>query len=144
MQIQPSSSNSIEQTVLKLAEFLASGIIGSFLTWLNLRKKLKPEIKVIEATAAKTYAEARHIDGETLGDAYRRIEELYVICDGQRTQLRRLQLSYDKQTMELEFQEGELKWLKGVLDAAEVKLSDYDYLRRKVTPIKSQLSDHES
>lgn len=133
MQIH-SSSSSVEQTILELAKFLASGIIGSFLTYLNLRKKLKPEIQVIEATAAKTYAEARHLNGETLGDAYNRIEELFVIADSQRVQISRLQLDNDKKSMELQFQEAELKWLKGVLDAAQVKLSDYDYLRRKIQP----------
>lgn len=131
MQTQPSSTG-IEQTLLELARLIASGIAGSLLTWLNLRKKLKPEIQQIDAVTAKTYAEARQIDGETLGDAFKRIEELYVICDGQRTQISRLQLDSDKKTMELEFQEVELKWLKGVLDAAGVKLSDYDYLRRKI------------
>lgn len=132
MQIQPSSSSgAIEQTILELARVLAGGLIGSILTWLNLRKKLKPEIQVIEATAAKTYAEARHLNGETLKDAYDRIEELFIIADSQRTQISRLQLDNDKQAMELQFQEHEIKWLKGVLDAAEVKLSDYDYLRRK-------------
>lgn len=132
MQIHPSSpSGAVEQTILELAKFLASGIIGSLLTWLNLRKKLKPEIQVIEATAAKTYAEARHLNGETLKDAYDRIEELFVIADSQRTQISRLQRNNDKQAMELQFQEHEIKWLKGVLDAAEVKLSDYDYLRKR-------------
>ncbi len=130
----PSSSTGLEQTVLELAKVIASGIVGSFLTWLNLRKKLKPEIQVIEATAAKTYAEARHINGETLSDAYDRIEELYMIADRQRVLISRLQLDNDKKSMELEFQESELKWLKGVMDAAQVKLSDYDYLRRKNNP----------
>lgn len=139
MQIQPSSF-SIEQTLLELAKYIASAVTGSLLMWLNLRKKLKPEIQVIEATAAKTYAEARHLNGETLGNAYERIEELYVIADQQRVQISRLQLDSDKKSMELQFQEAELKWLKGVLDAANVKLSDYDYLRRKVTDEKTKPS----
>lgn len=137
-----SSSPGIEQTILELAKFVASGIVGSFLTWLNLRKKLRPEIQQIEATTAKTYAEARHLNGETLGNAYERIEELYIIADQQRVQISRLQLDNDKKTMELEFQESELKWLKGVLDAAQVKLSDYDYLRRKNTPPESPTSQN--
>lgn len=131
MQQSSSSLAGLEQTVLELAKIIASGLLGSVLTWLNLRKKLRPEIQAIEASTAKTYAEARHINGETLGDAYDRIEELYIIADQQRIQLSRLQLDGDKKTMELEFQETEIKWLKGVLDAAQVKLSDYDYLRRK-------------
>jgi hypothetical protein len=132
----PSSSTGLEQTVIELAKVIASGIVGSLLTWLNLRKKLKPEIQAIEASTAKTYAEARHLNGETLGDAYDRIEELFVIADQQRIHLSRLQLDNDKKAMELEFQEGELKWVKGVLDAAGVKLSDYDYLRRKTGVIE--------
>lgn len=131
MQTPPSSPTGLEQTVIELARNFGSGIVGAIIAWLTFRKKLKPEIQQIDAVTAKTYAEARHIDGETLGDAYKRIEELYVICDGQRTQLSRLQLDNDKKAMELEFQEAELKWLKGVLDAAQVRLSDYDYLRRK-------------
>lgn len=131
MQIPSPSSDTVQQTILELARVLAGGLVGGILTWLNLRKKLKPEIQVIEATAAKTYAEARHLNGETLKDAYDRIEELFVIADAQRTQISRLQLDNDKQSMELQFQEHEIKWLKGVLDAANVKLSDYDHLRRK-------------
>lgn len=134
MDTSTSSSASVVQTVLELAKTLGSGILGALLTWLNLRKRLRPEIQQIDAITAKTYAEARHIDGETLGDAYKRIEELYVICDSQRTQISRLQLDNDKKGMELEFQEAELKWLKGVMDAAQVRLSDYDYLRRKTNP----------
>ena len=134
MQPTSSSFSGAEQFLIELAKFIGSGGIVGFLTWLTMRRKLKPEIRVIEATAAKTYAEARHIDGETLGDAYNRIEELYIIADAQRTQISRLQLDSDKKGMELEFQEIEIKWLKGVLDAAGVKLSDYDYLRQKRTP----------
>jgi hypothetical protein len=133
MQTQPSSSG-LEQLFIEVAKFLGTGGLVGFLTWLTMRKKVKPEIQLTEATAAKTYAEARHIDGETLNDAYKRIEELYVIADGQRTQISRLQMECDKRGMELEFQETELKWLKGVMHAAGVNLSDYDYLRRKATP----------
>ena len=96
-----------------------------------MRRKVKPEIRILEASAEKTWAEARHLNGETLGDAYDRIEELYIIADSQRTQISRLQLDNDKKAMELQFQESELKWLKGVMDVAQVRLSDYDYLRRK-------------
>lgn len=131
MQNSSSSLAGLEQTAIDLAKLIASGIVGAFLWWLKDRKKLKPEIQVIEATAAKTYAEARHLNGETLKDAYDRIEELYIIADSQRTQISRLQLANDKQAIELQFQEAEMKWLRGVLDAAEVKLSDYDYLRKR-------------
>lgn len=130
MQNSPSSFG-LEQVLIEIARFVGPGGLGGFLTWLVMRKKVKPEIRVIEATAEKTLAEARKLDGETLADAYDRIQELYIIADQQRVQVSRLQLKCDKQDMELEFQESEIKWLKGVLDAAQVKLSDYDHLRRK-------------
>jgi len=130
----PSSSTGLEQTVLELAKFIASGIVGSFLTWLNLRKKLKPEIQVIEATAAKTYAEARHLNGETLKDAYARIEELYVIADSQRTQIARLQRENDKMSLREEFLEEELEWMRSVIKAAGVKLENFGHMRQRLKP----------
>lgn len=142
MQIQ-SSSTGLEQTILELAKFIASGIVGSFLTYLNLRKKLKPEIQVIEATAAKTYAEARHLNGETLGNAYERIEELYVIADSQRVQLGRLQVSLDKAVMNEEFLEEEVKWLNSVLHAAGVDLKQYGHMRQLSRP-RPELVENEA
>lgn len=145
MQIPPSSSSSVEQTILELAKFIASGIIGSFLTWLNLRKKLNPEIQQIEASTAKTYAEARHLNGETLKDAYDRIEELYIIADSQRTQIARLQRECDRQNMNEEFLEEELQWMKSVINAAGIKLENYGHMRqrtrRPVVVDDSEVSD---
>jgi len=132
MHLQTSSSGSVEQTILELAKFVASGIVGSFLTWLNLRKKLKPEIQAIEAGAAKTYAEARHLNGETLSSAYERIEELYVIADSQRTQIGRLQILLDKAVMNEDFLEEEVKWLNSVLKAAGVDLKQYGHMRQLI------------
>lgn len=126
----PSSLSGIEYVLISIVTVLA-GCAGSLLTWLVNRRKVKPEITAIEATAEKTRAEARRLDSDTIGAAYARLDELWEIAEDQRIQIRTLTLENDKKTMELEFQESELKWLKGVLDAAQVKLSDYDYLRRK-------------
>lgn len=132
MQIPPSSSSGpVEQTILELAKVIASGILGSFLTWLNLRKKLRPEIQQIEASTAKTYAEARHLNGETLKDAYDRIEELYVIADTQRTSISRLQMECERKKMNEEFLEEELMWMKSVIKAAGVKLENYGHMRQR-------------
>lgn len=134
MQTPPSSTPGIEQTILELAKILAGGFVGSILTWLNLRKKVKPEIQQIEAVTAKTYAEARHLNGETLGDAYDRIEELYVIADQQRTQISRLQRDLDKAILNEEFVEEEVKWLNSVLQAAGVDLKQYGHMRKTLRP----------
>lgn len=132
MQTPSSPSPGIEQTVLELAKFIASGIVGSFLTWLNFRKKLKPEIQQIEATTAKTYAEARHLNGETLKDAYSRIEELYIIADSQRTQIARLQRECDRKGLNEEFLEEELRWMKSILDAERIKVEQYGHMRQRL------------
>lgn len=135
MQIPPSSSlDAMQQTILEVARYVASGAIGAVLTWLNLRKKLKPEIQQIEASTAKTYAEARHLNGETLKDAYDRIEELYVIADSQRTQIARLQRENDRTHMNEEFLEDEVKWLNAVILAANIKLADYGHMRKVRRP----------
>lgn len=135
MQIPPSSSlDAVQQTILEVARYVASGAIGAVLTWLNLRKKLKPEIQQIEASTAKTYAEARHLNGETLKDAYDRIEELYVIADSQRTQIARLQRENDRTHMNEEFLEDEVKWLNAVILAANIKLADYGHMRKVRRP----------
>lgn len=134
MQTPSSFLTGLEVLLAEVAKHLASGGLFSFLTWLILRKKLKPEIQVIEATAVKTYAEARHLNGETLGNAYERIEELYVIADSQRTQIARLQRECDRHLMNEEFIEEELKWMKSVIDAAGVKLENYGHMRQRVRP----------
>ena len=138
MQIQPSSSDAVQQTILELARVLAGGLIGSVLTWLHQRGKLKPEITVIEATAAKTFAEARHLNGETLQDAYTRIEELFVIADQQRVQISRVQLAFDKSSRNEEFLEEELQWLNNVIKAAGVDLAKYGHMRKTIKPSPPQ------
>lgn len=137
MQNSSSSLAGLEQTAIELAKLIASGIVGAFLWWLKDRKKLKPEIQVIEATAAKTYAEARHLNGETLKDAYDRIEELYIIGDSQRTQISRLQLSLDKALRNEEFLEEELQWITAVMHAAKVDLKQYGHMRKVARPLST-------
>jgi len=131
-QAPPSSLSGLEYALLSVALTLAGGI-GAILTWFINRRKVKPEITVIEATAEKTRAEARRLDGDTIHQAYERIDELWEIGEKQRTQIRELQMDNDKKAMEVEFVNEEIKWLTAVLGAAGVKLSDYDYLRKKRT-----------
>lgn len=103
--------------------------------WLRDRKKVKPEIQAIEATTAKTYAEARHLNGETLKDAYSRIEELYIIADSQRTQIARLQRECDRKGLNEEFLEEELRWMKSILDAERIKVEKYGHMRQRLKPV---------
>lgn len=135
MQTPSSPSPGIEQTILELAKLFASGGIGALLMWLRDRKKVKPEIQAIEATTAKTYAEARHLNGATLKDAYDRIEELYIIADSQRTQIARLQRECDRKGMNEEFLEEELRWMKSILDAERIKVENYGHMRQRLKPL---------
>lgn len=141
MQTDSSSLANLQQTVLELAKIVAGGVIGAFLQWLNLRKKLKPEIQQIEASTAKTYAEARHLNGETLSSAYERIEELYIIADSQRTQISRLQVALDKALRNEEFVEEEIQWLNNVLKAAGVDLKQYGHMRKTIAPLRPKEED---
>jgi len=129
-QTPPSSLTGLEYVLISIVTVLAGGI-GSLLTWLVNRRKVKPEITVIEASAEKVRAEARRLDSDTIGAAYARLDELWEIAENQRIQIRQLGMDSDKKTIEVELLEDELKWLKGVINAADIKLSDYDYLRRK-------------
>lgn len=119
------------QVLAEIAKFLGSGSVATLATWLLMRRKTKAEVQATDADAARNWAEARQLDSKTVNEAYDRIEELWNISDAQREQIRTLSMARDKQIIEIELLEDELKWLKGVMAVANVKLSDYDYLRRK-------------
>lgn len=77
MQDQPTALPQWLLTVLQnLVVFGAGGLIVRLITlWLN-RKKPKVEVLALEASAQKTRAEARKLDGESLNLAWERIDEL--------------------------------------------------------------------
>lgn len=104
---------------------------GSLLTWFVKRRKVEPEIDAIHATSEKTRAEARRLDAETIAQAYDRIDELWSVCESQRLKIGELSMSNDKRAIEMEMLDYEVQWMSAVLKAANVKLSDYDHLRRK-------------
>ena len=129
-QTPPSSLTGLEYAVISIAVTLAGGI-GAFLTWIINRRKLKPEISVIDATAEKTRAEARKLDGDTIHLAWQRIDELFAISENQRSQIRQLSMDNDKKTGQVEVLEAELVWMKSVISVAGVDLGKYHDLRQK-------------
>lgn len=72
---------------LRILAIPLAGALGYLGSWFLNRKKIKPEVSVLEASAEKTRAEARKLDGETIRDAWERIDELILINFELRKQL---------------------------------------------------------
>lgn len=138
-------TNSIPHSVFgevlyTIAMLLSGGVGGSVIGHLLNRRRINLES---EARAAKTKAEARHLDSETIDRAYERIEELHEIIDELRAQQERdrlelLRMSHmeylnrqqkseiERQKIELDLSDRQMKKLKGILDAKGIKPSDFD------------------
>lgn len=132
--------HSLGQVVYTIIVLLSGGTAGGVLLHLLNRRWLGIES---EARAAKTKAEARHLDSETIDRAYERIDELHAIIDELRGQqerdrlelLRMSHLEYisEQQKRQLELQEIDLKLaneqmkrLKGFIDSKGLKPSELD------------------
>jgi hypothetical protein len=86
MQDNPTASSHVLETLRSFATPIALVIgllIGHFIKLL----KVRPEVSNLEANAAKTRAEARKLDGETIDLAHERILELVEINSELRKQL---------------------------------------------------------
>lgn len=136
-QIPHSAIGSLAYTIAMLLSGGAGG--GLLLHFLNRRRQNLES----EANAAKAKAEARKLDSETIDRAYDRIEELHGIIDELRAQqekdrlemLRLSQVEYvssqqrsqlERQMIELDLADKQIKRMKGILDARGIKLSDFD------------------
>lgn len=136
-QIPHSAIGSLAYTVAMLLSGGAGG--GLLLHFLNRRRVALES----EANAAKTKAEARHLDSETIDRAYDRIDELHGIIDELRAQqdhdrlelMRMSRLEYEvseqrrqiaQQDIELKLADQQIKKLKGFIDAKGYKLSELD------------------
>lgn len=132
--------HSVGQVLYTIAMLLSGGTAGGVLLHLLNRRWLNIES---EARAAKTKAEARHLDSETIDKAYERIDELHAIIDELRAErerdrlelLRTSHLEYvseqqrkqiDQQRIELDLADQQMKKLKGFIDAKGLKPSELD------------------
>lgn len=131
MQSSPTNLTEWGQVLTELARTLGSGGIGSLVTWLLMRRKTAAEVHATDAVAAKSFAEAQREYADIISGAYNRIDKLDETCQKQQATIRQMVMDQDKRIMREEFLEFEVEWLNAVLKAASVKLSDYDYLRRK-------------
>lgn len=117
---EPSSHALLD--LLKSLQVPIGAFLGALGHWLFNRWKQKPEASVLEATAERTRAEARKLDGETIDRAHDRIDELVIV----NYQLR-------KDCLELQRK----------LDMAELREGLYDQSRRE-TKAKTILGLNES
>lgn len=132
--------HSVGQVVYTIIVLLSGGTAGGVLLHLLNRRWLGIES---EARAAKTKAEARHLDSATIDKAYERIDELHAIIDELRAErekdrlelLRMSHLEYmsEQQKRQLELREIDLKLaneqmkrLKGFIDSKGLKPSEMD------------------
>lgn len=122
----------------QLAFYIVASFIGGGTTyklyniWLN-RKKPAAEIHVTEAQAIKTRAEGRKINAdadvqfsEIIERLHARIEQMQEKADEIVSERDDLKLRYELQSIDLKLREGQVKRMKGIMDANGIKLSDYD------------------
>lgn len=79
MQDHSSSASQVLLEFLKILAIPLAAVLGYLGSWIQNRKKLKPELSILEANAEKTRAEARKLDAETIDLAHDRIDELVIV-----------------------------------------------------------------
>src|SRR5258705_247966 len=127
MQPPPSSSpfTGLEYALISLAIAVA-GVVGGVVTSLINKRKSRPEIIVLNARAEKSMAEARSLDGSTLGRAYHRIDELHVIIDELRDELVGSERERDLQAIRLKHHENQEKRMLALLKLNDISYGDGD------------------
>lgn len=86
MQDNSPASPSVLYDVLRWIAIPLASVIAAFVAYFGLRPKIKPEIGLINANRDKAEAEARALDGGTVGRAWDRIDELQGIIDALRAE----------------------------------------------------------
>jgi hypothetical protein len=126
MQDNPSASPHALLDALYVLAIGIAGAIGSLVTWFINRKKVRPEISILEADAEKTRAgaektraEGRKLDAETINLFCMRIDDLVAI---------NLKLSQKIDLCEIRSRhhEAQEKRMKALLDLHGIKYSEMD------------------
>lgn len=126
MQEQSTSTSQLLLDFLKILAIPLAGAIGYLGSWLQNRKKIKPEILILEANAEKTRAETRRLDGETIDLAHDRIDELVVVNFQLRQDCLALQRKVDMAEIRDSFNDKQRKKMKALLDLHGIKYSEFD------------------
>jgi hypothetical protein len=126
MQEHSSSTSQVLLDILKVLAVPLAAAGGYFSSWVQNRKRLKPELKILDANAAKTEAEARKLDGETVDRAYDRIDELVKVNYQLRQDCLDLQKKVDLADLRDNFNAEQRKKMKALLDIHGIKYSEFD------------------
>lgn len=120
---------STSQVLLDFLKILAVPLaaVGGYLgSWFQNRKKLRPELAILDANARKTRAEAKKIDGEALDQAWERIDELAAVNFQLRKDCLELQKKVDLADLRDNFNAEQRKRMKALLDIHSIKYSEFD------------------
>lgn len=126
MQEHSPSASQVLVDFLKVLAIPIAGGIGYLVSWFRNRGKRKPELSILEATAEKTRAETRKLDGETIDRAHDRIDELLIINYQLREDCLALQKQVDMGDIRDSFNEKQRKKMKALLDVHGIKYSEFD------------------
>lgn len=125
MQEQSSASQYLLDFLKILAIPIAGGVgalVARFFEW----GKRKPELAILDANAAKTRAEARKLDAETIDLAHDRIDELVIVNFQLRQDCLALQRKVDLADLRDNFNAEQRKKMKALLDVHGIKYSEFD------------------
>jgi len=127
----------------QIAFWIVASFIGGggayklFNIWLN-RKKPASEIVVNEAEAVKRRAEARKINAEADIQFTEIVERLHVRIEQMQAKVEEIcverdecRLKLDLQFIELTMRDKQIKRMKGIMDANDIKMSDFDVPKEK-------------
>lgn len=126
MQEHQTSASQVLVDFLKIVAVPLAAAMGYLGSWLQNRKKLKPELSILEANAEKTRAEARKLDGETIDRAHDRIDELVIVNFQLRQDCLALQKQVDMADIRDRHNEEQRKKMKALLDFHGIKYSEFD------------------
>lgn len=126
MQEHSPSASQLLVDVLKVLAVPLAAALGYLGSWFHNRKKLKPEVSILEANAEKTRAEARRLDSETIDLAHDRIDELVVVNFQLRQDCLELQKKVDMAEIRDRFNDQQKRKLKALLDIHSIKYSEFD------------------
>lgn len=126
MQGNSSSASQVLLDFLKVLAVPLAGGVGYLLSWFRNRERQKPEISILEANAAKTEAEARKLDGETVDRAYDRIDELVIVNFQLRQDCLAQQKKLDMAEIRDRFNEEQRRKMKALLDIHGIKYNEFD------------------
>ena len=114
----PATPHALLDFLYVLAIPIAAGV-GALVNRLLNRKRVRPELLILEASAEKTRAEVRKLDGETIDLAYDRILELVEIN-------RELSKQLDLCEIRGRHHEAQEKRMLAIMSLHNIKYSEFD------------------